>query len=203
MMRAALLLALGLGAMSIAPVARAAPNASPLPGDSLYQLRAELTSADAGHRALAELRGTPTLVTMFYTSCPGICPLLAFAMRRIDDALTPGQRANLRLVMISIDPERDTPAALTEFSRLNQLEGARWLVASTPEPAVRELAAALGIRFRKLPDGGFSHSTVITLLDADGVARARTSKMTGLDADFMTTLTALTAGGTTNAKEAP
>lgn len=199
-MKRALLLALILGAM---PIARAAQATSPLPGDSLYQLHVDLTSADGAHQALAGLRGTPTLITMFYASCPGICPLLAFAMRRIDEALTPEQRANVRMVMVSIDPERDTPAALVEFAQLNRLDGPRWLLASTPGPAMRELAAALGVRFRKLPDGGFSHSTVITLLDADGVAHARTTKLNQLDAEFMATLTALTSGGTPNLRKAP
>jgi protein SCO1 len=194
--RAALLLALGLGA---APLAFAV---HPLPGDSLYQLHLELTAADAGHHTLAEFRGRPALVTMFYASCPGVCPLVAFTMRRMNEALTPEQRANLRMVMVSFDPERDTPAALTEFARLNQLEEPRWLLATTPGPAMRELAAVLGIRFRKLPDGGFSHSTVITLIDADGVVRARTSKLTETDADFMQVLTALTATGTRTEKEA-
>lgn len=187
-MRRALLLALGLGA---APIALAAP---PLPGDSLYQLRLELSTPDAGQRPLAALRGTPTLITMFYASCQGVCPIIAFAMRRMDSALTPAQRANLRLVMVSLDPQRDTPSAMSEFAHLNQLDEPRWLLASTPGPAVRELAAALGIRFRKLPDGSFSHSTLVTLLDADGVARAHTSKLTELDADFMRALTTLTSG---------
>jgi protein SCO1/2 len=188
MKRALLLLAFGLGT---APMASAA---SPLPGDSLYQLRLELTGADAAHRAFAELRGTPVLITMFYASCQAVCPIVAFAMRRMEAALTPAQRANLRLVMVSIDPERDSPAALAEFARINQLEEPRWLLARIPGPAVRELAAALGIRFRKLPDGGFNHSTVITLIDADGVPRARTSNLTELDADFMHELTTLTSG---------
>jgi protein SCO1/2 len=190
MKRALLLLAFGLGT---APMASAA---SPLPGDSLYQLRLELTGADAARRAFAQLRGTPMLITMFYASCQGVCPVLAFAMRRIDAALTPAQRANLRLVMVSIDPERDTPAALAEFARINQIEEPRWLLASTPRAAMRELAAALGIRFRQLPDGSFSHSTVITLIDADGVPRASTSNLTELDADFMQELATLTSGGT-------
>jgi protein SCO1/2 len=197
MNRAALLLALALGA---APLAYAAP---PLPGDSLYQLHLELTAADAGHHTLAEFRGRPALVTMFYASCPGVCPLVAFAMRRMNDALTPEQRANLRMVMVSFDPEHDTPAALAEFARLNQLEEPRWLLATTPAPAMRELAAALGIRFRGLPGGGFSHSTVITLVDADGVPRARTSTLAELDADFMKTLTALASGRTRAEQEAP
>ena len=53
---------------------------------------------------------------------------------------------------VSIDPQRDTPAVLSEFVPLNQLDEPRWVLANAPEPAVRELAAALGIRFRSDPD---------------------------------------------------
>jgi protein SCO1/2 len=51
-------------------------NARSLPSDSIYQLDVALTD-QAGHSApLAARRGTPQLVTMFYTSCTMVCPLI-------------------------------------------------------------------------------------------------------------------------------
>jgi protein SCO1/2 len=58
-------------------------------------------------------------------------------------------------------------------------------LARAEESDVRELAAVLGIRYRQLPSGVFSHSAVITLLDADGIVRARTENLQTLDPDFM------------------
>jgi protein SCO1 len=50
---------------------------------------------------------------------------------------------------------------------------------------VRELAAVLGIRYRALRGGAFSHSSMIVLLDEQGIIRARTTNLAELDADFM------------------
>jgi protein SCO1/2 len=125
------------------------------------------------------------LVTMFYTSCDGVCPMLAFTMRRVVAALPAEQRGRVRALMVSFDPERDSPQALQAFAKLHQLDSAQWLLARADEGDVRELAAVLGIRYRPLPGGVFSHSAVITLLDADGVVRARTENLQTLDPDFM------------------
>jgi protein SCO1/2 len=161
-----------------------APGAA-VPGESLYQLTVPLTSQDGKTVPFDSLRGRPMLVTMFYTSCDGVCPMLAFTMRRVVAALPAGQRGRVRALMVSFDPERDSPQALQAFAKLHQLDSAQWLLARADEGDVRELAAVLGIRYRPLPGGVFSHSAVITLLDADGVVRARTENLQTLDPDFM------------------
>lgn len=187
-----MLLALVLMSAGVAAVT------SPLPGDSLYQLKVELTAQDGTRVRLDQLRGRPVLMAMFYASCGGVCPAVAFNMRRMDAALTPAQRELLQPVMVSFDPAHDDAAALTQFARLNKLDAPRWMLARTPESSVRELAAALGVRYRQLPDGSFSHSTVIAVLDADGVIRARTETISEVDPEFMRILTA-----TTSAKARP
>lgn len=161
-----------------------APGAA-VPGESLYQLTLPLTGQDGKTMPFDSLRGRPMLVTMFYTSCDGVCPMLAFTMRRVVAALPTEQRARLQALMVSFDPERDSPQALQAFAKLHQLDSAQWLLARADEGDVRELAAVLGIRYRPLPGGVFSHSAVITLLDADGVVRARTENLQTLDPDFM------------------
>jgi len=166
-------------------------GAGALPAESIYHLEAPLTDQHARQTSLGSLRGQPVLITMFYSSCQGVCPMLAFTMRRMDETLTPAQRNRLRLSMISFDPERDTPQALSEFAQLNHLDDTRWLLARAPDAKVREIAAVLNIRYRPLPNGVFSHSAVILLLDADGVIRARTETLKQLDPQFMQTLRAM------------
>lgn len=182
-----MVLALALVGSSIAAEAPA------LPGDSLYQLHLELTTAQGARIQFADLRGRPVLISMFYASCGGVCPTIAFQMRRLDAALAPAQRQALQRVLVSFDPARDDQAALGQFARLNQLDDSRWIVARTAESSVRELAAALAVRYRELPGGGFSHSTIIAVLDADGVIRARTSALAAIDPEFMQVLRAVTA----------
>ena len=178
-------------------VASAEPQT--LPGESLYQLKLELTTQDGTRIPLAQLRGHPVLISMFYASCAGVCPAIAFTMRRMEAALTPEERSALRPVLVSFDPEHDTNEALAEFAHLNKLEGPQWIVAGTPQSRVRELAAALGVRYRALPGGAFSHSTIIAVLDADGVIRGQTSNISELDPDFMRILAAAISAGTRKA----
>jgi protein SCO1/2 len=61
---------------------------------------------------------------------------------------------------------------------------ARWTFANAPADDVRRLAAALNIQYRQLPDGEFSHSTVITLLDAQGRMAKQTSSLLRLEPEF-------------------
>ena len=174
----------------------AADAAAPvLPGDSVYQLKVELTAADGRVSRLDELRGHPVLISMFYASCDGVCPTIAFTMRKIEEALTPAERAALRCVMVSFDPERDDIEALAEFARVNKLEHAHWMVTRTQPASVSELAAVLDVRYRKLPNQSFGHSTVIAVLDTDGVVRGHTSKLGEVDPDFMRTVSTTIDGG--------
>jgi protein SCO1/2 len=106
---------------------------------------------------------------MFYSSCTSICPMLIGQMQRIEAALEPAARAQTRVLLISLDPARDTSERLAELAKRHGVDGRRWSFTRTSEPSVREIAALLGIRYRATPDGEISHSPVITLLDDDGV----------------------------------
>lgn len=162
-----------------------APPAAPMPGDSLYQLPVRLQSASGRHMVLEQYRGEPLVVTMFYGTCKSVCPLLTHAMTATAAALPPAGRDKVRFLMVTLDPQRDTTAELTRFAKEHDLKAPRFEVARTDASGVRLLAAALGIRYRQLPDGNFSHSSVLTMLDADGVPKARTERIAGADPDFV------------------
>lgn len=155
--------------IAFAPMANANPPAEQLPGASLYHLDVALEPALAAPLALSKLRGHPVVITMFYSSCAAACPIITFEMQRVEAALTPAERAQVRFVMVSVDDARDTPATLAAFVRERHLDPARWLVAHASAGNVRLLATALGIRYQRLPDGNFSHTSVITVLDRGGV----------------------------------
>jgi protein SCO1/2 len=69
--------------------------------------------------------------------------------------------------MASFDVERDTPDMLAKFSAAKELPDA-WQLLHGGEDETRELAAALGVRYRREEDGNFAHANIITVLDADG-----------------------------------
>jgi len=158
------------------------------PGDSLYRLDAKLVDQAGQARGLDVHRGAPVLVTMFYGSCQATCPLIIDTLRSTERGLPPEQRAKLRVLMISFDPERDTPAALAEIAAVRHLDTTRWTLATTDADTVREIAALLDVQYRKLPSGEFSHSAVITLLSPRGEIVARSSKLGRADPDLLKAL---------------
>ena len=76
-------------------------------------------------------------------------------------------RTKSQVVLFSMDPDRDTPEALTAMAKRHEM-GEQWTLVQPTTEGVSELAAALGIRYRQLPSKDFNHSQVIALLDADG-----------------------------------
>ena len=180
-------------AMVIAASAGAAEaaNPKPLPTDSVYQLPLKLTDQHARTWDWRTRRGKPQVVAMFYSSCRYICPLIIESGKAVDRALTPAQRAGLGMVYISMDPERDTPAALATLAKERKVSDKRWALASPKPGDVRSVAGVLDIRYRQLSDGEFNHTSALILLDAEGRILARTEKMGSQpDPEFITAVKA-------------
>jgi protein SCO1/2 len=169
----------------------AMPEAAAMPGDSLYQLPVHFTTAGGDHLMLQQYSGQPVVVTMFYGTCKAACPMLTRAMTETAASLPASVRDKVRFLMVTLDPERDTPAALQHLADEYKLEAPRFEVARTDANGVRLLAASLGIRYRKLPDGNFSHSSILTALDVRGVPRARTETLLTADPEFVGAVAAL------------
>ena len=166
--------------------ALAAPGAAPLPRDSVYQLAAPMTDQNGRAFDWRARRGKPQVVSMFYTSCQYICPLIVDSGKAIEKNLTPAERARIGLLLISMDPKRDTPQALASVATKRKLDLQRWTL-TRPAPAdVRQIAGVLGIRYRELADGEFNHTSALVLLDADGRILARTEQMGSVpDPEFL------------------
>lgn len=172
--------------LGFAGLAGAAQPAPPLPGDSIYQLPLPLTDSQGQTRDWRSLRGKPQLVSMFYTSCQYICPLIIESGKAIERQLTPAQQKRLGVLLVSMDPARDTPAALKKVVDQRKLNLTRWTLATPRADDVRAVAGVLGIRYRQLADGEFNHSSMLILVDANGRILARTEKIgTQPDPDFV------------------
>lgn len=159
---------------------------APLPSDSVYQLQATLVDQDARKTEWRALRGKPRLVAMFYTSCQYICPLIVDSGKAVERQLTPAERGRIGIVLVSMDPARDTPKALRAVVDKRKLDTARWSLLAPRAEDVRGIAGVLGVRYRQLADGEFNHSSALVLLDAEGRVLARTEKMgTQPDPEFV------------------
>jgi protein SCO1 len=162
----------------------AAPVAE-LPGDSVYQLSLPLADQSGKSFDFASLRGKPRLITMFYTSCPYMCPLIIDTARMTERQLSEAQRARLSVLMVSFDARRDDPATLKAQADKRKIDTSRWTLARTDAANVRKLAAILGIQYRQLDDSEFNHSSVLILLDSEGRMVARSEVMGKTDPEFV------------------
>lgn len=190
----ALALGLALGQASPATAADAGATSAALPGDSLYHLQAGFTDLHGQSLQWAALQGRPQLVSMLYGNCSLMCPLILENAKAVQKQLSPEQRARLGVAMITLDPARDTPAALAEVAERNRTP-ADWQYLQPDADDVRAVASVLDVRYRFREDGSINHTSVLVLLDADGRVRAR-SEVTGAAADpqFLTQVKALLAG---------
>lgn len=160
-------------------------RAAELPGESIYHLPITLVDQDGRRAALAERRGTPQLVSMFYTSCQYVCPLIIDTMKRTQLALPPEERRHVRVLLVSFDPERDTPQRLREVLVERKLDKASWTLARAAADDVRQLAAVLNIQYRALANRDINHSSALVLLDSEGRIVARTDKIGEVDPEFV------------------
>jgi protein SCO1/2 len=158
--------------------AAALPAEAPLPAESIYQTEVAFTTdADTSFR-LAELRGHPVALVMFFSTCAYACPATVADLARIREQLPEAERARTRIVMVSFDTERDTVAVLHQFREARALD-ADWVLLRGSDDSVRELAALLGLKFKREADGNFAHSNLITILSAEGEIVHQRAGLTG------------------------
>lgn len=120
-----------------------------------------------------QVGGPVTALFFGFTNCPNICPLTLSYLNRVRDALPPAQRGRLRVVLVSVDPARDTPARLNEYV---SFFGKAGVGVRVPEPALSTLAAAYGVAYQKADVKGpqsyqINHTTATYLIDARGQLR--------------------------------
>jgi protein SCO1/2 len=158
----------------------AVPGEAPLPDRSIYQLEGAWTNPRGGMFRLAELRGKPVLVLLFYGTCEHACPILVHDLEEIEGQLAPSARAELRFLLVTFDPKIDTPQRLVEYADEKGLDPSRWLLPHGTPQQIRALSLVLGSRYRPIGSGQFSHTSRISLLDREGVVVAQ---IDGLNAD--------------------
>lgn len=86
----------------------------------------------------ADFEGRIWVANFIFTNCTETCPLQSAQMARLQADLP--DRDDLRLVSITIDPERDTPAVLSEYAKRYGADPRRWLFLTGEKEAVLRLA---------------------------------------------------------------
>lgn len=129
----------------------------------------ELTDHTGARFSSDAFAGDYALVYFGYTFCPDICPTelgqMAIAIDELGDA-----GARVRPVMITIDPERDTPEVLSEYVPLFH---ERLVGLTGTEQEIRDVATRYRVFYRRFEDPGYTeylmdHSSFVYLIGPDG-----------------------------------
>ena len=135
----------------------------------------EFTLTERSGRSVsrAELLGEPWVANFVFTSCAGPCPVMS---RRMSDLQRAFADCSLRFVSFTLDPQRDTPAVLTEYAERFDADPDQWLFLTGDEDTIQGLAQqGLKLTARRATDAELEqgadtiiHSTRFVLIDAAG-----------------------------------
>jgi protein SCO1/2 len=143
------------------------PVPGDLPGFSLVNQNGEAVGPDV-------FEGHWSLVFFGFTHCPDICPLTMQVLANARQQLADSNHTDLpRIVLVSVDPERDTPEVLGQYVAYFG-DGIAGITGDLEE--TRKLTNGLGIFFEKsaLTESDYSvdHSAVVLLINPDGKLHA-------------------------------
>jgi protein SCO1/2 len=125
-------------------------------------------SVDDSRIALRDFRGKPLLITLIYTSCSDVCPVvienLAAIATTAESTLGEG---SFNIVVIGFDVRNDTPERMRSFARAHDAGGQNWHFVSSDSKTIDRLSEVIGFDFFASA-GGFSHIAQVTILNKDG-----------------------------------
>lgn len=151
-----------------------------LPGLSIYNLEGEWLTQNAAKVKLENFRGNVVVVGMIYLSCRSACPIIISDMMNIEKRLPAEDLKKIAFLLITIDPENDTPEVLKKAAEDYKLDVSRWTILNGSDENIRELAATLSFKYKKTDPIDFAHSNLISVLDQNGVF---IYQQTGLETD--------------------
>ncbi len=153
--------------------ATSAPNSLPILGEVPSFTLTDQTGKPYGSENLA---GRPYVAAFMFTRCPSICPRLTNTMKNVDRTMVEAG-LKLNLISISVDPEYDTPQALSDYAKKYGADPKRWTfltgdfkqIASTAEQGFK--VGLSGEIDESRPHMGITHASHLILVDAAGKIR--------------------------------
>lgn len=128
-----------------------------------------LTASTGEPLQLSDLQGKVVVLFFGYTYCPDICPTTLNDLAKMAEELGPRRMQNVQVVLVSVDPERDTPEQLATYL---QHFDPRFLGVTGDLAEIQRIATQFGIFFEKHDDTGLvDHSGSLTVIDRKGFVR--------------------------------
>ncbi|NNT71659.1 SCO family protein [Flavobacterium sp. IMCC34852] len=144
------------------------PKNNSISQESIYNLTSKWKTQDNKTIELKDLKGKVTVMVMIYTSCKAACPRLVADMRDIESKMPKDKLSDLNFVLVSIDPEVDTPERLKAFAKANYMYAPHWTFLQGTKSTVQEFANVLAVKYKQIAPMDFSHSNIISVFNKDG-----------------------------------
>ena len=153
--------------MDLKPIAdHAIESERGISDESIFNLTSKWNTEEGETIELTNLNGNVLVVVMIYTTCKAACPRLVADMRNIRDKVGD---SSARYILVSIDPENDTPEKLKAFAIENEMDGGEWTFLQGTVDDVREFSNVLAVKYKQISPLDFSHSNIISVFDENGV----------------------------------
>lgn len=133
---------------------------------SIYLLDSKWKTQNNKTVQLKDFRGKPVVVSMLYTTCTKSCPIIMSKLKELNELLSAKEKNNVTFLIISINPEKDTPKVLKAFAEKNKTNN-NFVFLSGTSDSVLEIASLLGIRYVKTDDD-YSHTNKLLILNKKG-----------------------------------
>ena len=131
-----------------------------------------LTTQQNDRLWLTQLRGRAVVLGFGCIGC-GACPGLVSSLADVARGLGDAAGRQVFFALVTVDPARETPAALREFGRTNGLRAPAWLFLTEDRPGqVDVVARRYGVEVRRT-GGRIETDCIVTLIDRAGAIRAR------------------------------
>lgn len=111
--------------------------------------------------------GSPAMITFGFGHCETVCPMMVHNAIRARETLA-GQGQTVPLIVITLDPWRDTPSRLPQLATQFMLEDGDRILSGPVEDVNRVLDDLGMARERDLTTGDIIHPSLVYLIDADG-----------------------------------
>jgi len=133
----------------------------------------KLTDHEGKPRQLSDFAGKVLVVFFGFTFCPDVCPTTLAQMKAVRESLSPEEREDVQVVLITVDPERDTPQVLSNYVSAFD-PSFIGLHGSTDE--IKSTAREFKVFFAKVPgrtEGSYSmdHTAASYVFDKNGQVR--------------------------------
>lgn len=183
-----------IGSLAACKKTASTPEKQTISELSIYNLETEWENQEGEKIQFKDLQGNVLVVVMIYTSCKAACPRLVADMKNIQKAVGKSSGKPIRYVLVSIDPKKDTPQKLKEFSIENNMTDSHWLFLRGTEETTREFANTLAVKYKEISPIDFSHSNIISVFDENGDMKFQQEGL-GLDNKEIVKKIQQTAGG--------